>query len=173
MFDILALQRMYPDLYFVLMPLARNIVARYGRNRVLTERDINRMVQELLLMSRVLGMPNARCTNGCIVDLARILILMQLYDLGYIINPFWFLYFGNSHRFLLRPLPPPRPPLGPLPRPPHRPRPPVPPRPPTPPRPRPPISPPPRPPMPYPPRPNPPTRPPQPPRPQPPRVGRG
>lgn len=127
MFDILALQRFYPELYFRLMPFASVIVSRFGGQRTLTERDVNRMVQELLIVSSVLRNPPRGFSNSSIIDLARILILINLHNQGYTINPFWALYFGNSSRFLLQPFfPPARPPIRPIPPfPPVRPTPPI------------------------------------------------
>jgi len=115
MFDVLALQRYYHQLYFRLMPFASAIVARYGRHNLLTERDINRMVAELLIVSKIMGAQNFGFSSNSIMDLARILILLNLYNNGYVIDPFWLMFFGNSCQFLLRPCVPPMRPTPPIP----------------------------------------------------------
>lgn len=138
-FNVMSAQGIDPGLYNLVQPAAQQVVSNFGRGRNLTEADINRMTNEVVSASQRRGLAPNSVNNRAFQDFIRLLILLNLYNYGYNMNPFWLLYFGGIPFFLLpfigggrppaRPVPPiERPPVRPMPpigRPPVRPMPPI------------------------------------------------
>ena len=110
---------MDPALYAQMQPLAQSAVAGFGGGRGVSERDVDRMVDEVVGRGRF---NHNRHGNADIRDFARFLILLNLYYMyGYTLNPLWLLYFGGLPFFPgfgrppFFPGPPFRPPVRPVP----------------------------------------------------------
>ena len=124
-FNIATSQGIDPILYHEMQPFIQQAVSNYGTGRNLTERDIDRMTEAVVMNSRRRGLPAMGYGGMSLNEAVRLLILLNLFNYGYNMNPFWYLYFGGVPFFLLpfigggrRPPFRPRPPIG---RPPHRP----------------------------------------------------
>jgi hypothetical protein len=126
-----------PGLYDEIQPLVQQVVGRYGSGHNLTKEDISRMTDEVMASSRRRGISSTGHGGSSLDEVVRLIILLNLFNYGYNINPFWYLYYGGIPIFILpflgggqmRP-PRPRPPIRPVPpigevRPPIRPVPPI------------------------------------------------
>ena len=134
-FNIAASQGIDSTVYNQMQPFIQQTVGRYGAGRNLTEADINRMTNEVVANSQRYGISPIGYGGRSLSEIARLLILLTLYNYGYNLSPFWQLYYGGIPYFLLpflRPVPPvgrppyvrPEPPIGHI-RPPVRPVPPI------------------------------------------------
>ena len=111
--DIEKLQQMHPGIYERMLPHAQRAVSGFGAGRNVTEADINRMTNDVVRRSDFRRLPPGH-TNRSLNDIARLLILANLYNnFGYNLDPFWLLYFGGIPTILLPARPPSRPPFRP------------------------------------------------------------
>lgn len=82
-----------------ILPFAQQVVDRYDIERDFTEVDIDRMTNEVVALSQQYGFSPAMLGGRSLNEAARFLILLNLFNYGYSLNPFWLWYFGGIPSF--------------------------------------------------------------------------